>query len=109
MNYRVELTDHFKKEAKRLIKKYRSLKNELNILFKELEENPRLGTPLSEDVYKIRLAITAKGKGKSGGGRVVTYVQTDETTVLILSIYNKGDKNSISNKEIQALLDKYVN
>ena len=107
MSYKVKLTEHFKREAKRLSKKYRSLKSELSVLFKELEHNPMLGTPLGNEVYKIRLSINSKGKGKSGGARIITYVQIDETTVLILSIYNKGDKDSISNKEIIALLKKH--
>lgn len=109
MNYEVELTDHFKKEAKRLLKKYHSLKAELSSLFETLETNPAIGIQLTNDVYKIRLAIASKGKGKSGGARIITYVKTDNSTILILSIYNKGDKESISEKEIQELLNKYVN
>lgn len=107
MNYNLELTPHFKKEAKKLSKKYPSLKSELANLFSELEKHPTLGVPLGNNVYKIRLAIASKDKGKSGGARVITYVQTDEKTVLLFSIYNKGNRDSISNKEIQDLLKKY--
>jgi mRNA-degrading endonuclease RelE of RelBE toxin-antitoxin system len=67
MSYSVELSAYFKKEAKRLVKKYPSLKAELAVLFAELEENPILGTSLGNDIYKIRLAIASKNKGKSGG------------------------------------------
>ncbi|MDR1877168.1 MAG: type II toxin-antitoxin system RelE/ParE family toxin [Flavobacteriaceae bacterium] len=108
MNYNIELSDHFKKEAKRLIKKYRSLKSDLAGLFDELEQNPTLGTPLGSDVFKIRLAIESKGKGKRGSARVITYVKIDETIVLLLSIYNKGEKDNISDKEILELLEKYA-
>jgi len=108
MSYSVELSEHFKREAKRLAKKYRSLKTELTGLFEELEQNPTLGTPLGSSVYKIRLAITSKGKGKSGGARVITYVEVDDTTVLLLSIYNKGEKDTITDKEIKELLDAYA-
>jgi mRNA-degrading endonuclease RelE of RelBE toxin-antitoxin system len=107
MNYKVELTDHFKKEAKRLLKKYRSLKTELADLFDLLAQNPTLGTPLSEEVYKIRLAISSKGKGKSGGARVITYVKTSNNIVLILTIYNKGETDSITDSEIKALIEIY--
>ena len=72
MNFNVELTDHFKKEAKRLLKKYPSLKTELKELIEELEKNPELGTPLGNNIYKIRLAIALTGKGKSGGARIIT-------------------------------------
>lgn len=64
MSFEVELTDHFKKEARKLTKKYRSLKAELETLGKELAKNPTTGTSLGHDVYKVRLAIASKGKGK---------------------------------------------
>lgn len=59
MSYNIELSPNFKKEAKRLNKKYPSLKNELAKLFAELEENPTAGIPLGNDIYKIRLAIAS--------------------------------------------------
>lgn len=65
MPYKVELSDNFKKEAKRLVKKYRSLKAELATLVSELETHPAKGIPLGNDIYKIRLAIASKGKYKS--------------------------------------------
>lgn len=108
MSYSIELSSHFKKEAKRLSKKYRSLKTELAVLFEELEQNPTLGTALGNDVYKIRLAVASKGKGKSGGARVITYVQIDNNIVLVLSIYNKGERSSVSDKEIKELIQQYA-
>lgn len=108
MNYKIELTDNFKKEAKRLIKKYPSLGSEIAELGKELAENPTLGTPLGNDIYKIRLAIASKNKGKSGGARVISFVKIIDETVFFLSIYNKGEKDSISDKEIEVLLEGYL-
>ena len=57
MSYKVETIPHFEREAKALIKKYKSLKNELSRLIIELEENPEQGVHLGGGVYKIRLAI----------------------------------------------------
>ena len=108
MSYKIVLTDNFKKEAKKLTKKYASLKAELADLFKELEETPTMGTPLGNDIYKIRLAIASKNKGKSGGARVMSFVKVTHTAVLLFSIYNKGDKNTISNKEVEELLKGYM-
>lgn len=105
MSYSVELSNNFKKEAKRLVKKYRSLKSEIPDLITELETNPTKGTPLGNDIYKIRLAIASKGKGKSGGARVLTLVKVTDTMVILFSIYNKGVKDSISDKEVQALIN----
>ena len=107
MSYNIELSANFKKEAKKLVNKYPSLKSELAMLFEQLEEKPTMGTPLGNDVYKIRLSIASKGKGKSGGARVMSYVKVINTTVLLFSIYNKGDKNSISDGEIDMLLKDY--
>ena len=60
MSYKIELTETFKNEAKKLIKKYPSLRTKIIELGKELAENPTNGTPLGNDVYKIRLGIASK-------------------------------------------------
>ncbi len=74
-------------------------------LGEELQENPTLGTPLGQDCYKIRLAIKSKGKGKSGGARIITYLVTDNEEVILLTIYDKQGKDNISEKELKELLD----
>jgi mRNA-degrading endonuclease RelE of RelBE toxin-antitoxin system len=104
MSYKVVLSDNFKKEAKKLSKKYVSLKTDLANLFVELAENPIMGTNLGNNVYKIRIASTSKNKGKSGGARVMSYLKVVEDEVLLFSIYSKGDRDSISQKEINDLI-----
>ena len=108
MSFKIIASDNFKKEVRKLSKKYYSLKTELESLSSQLSEMPRYGTPLGNDVYKIRLAVSSKGKGKSGGARVITYVQINNETVLLLSIYNKGEKEAISDKEISRLITQAV-
>ena len=108
MSYSIELTDNFRNEAKKLIKKYPSLQLELKKLGDLLSENPTSGTHLGNDVYKIRLAVSSKNKGKSGGVRVITYVKIIAETVYLLVIYNKGEKDSISDKEIKEILRDYL-
>ena len=108
MNYSIELSANFKKEAKRLIKKYPSLKTELAELFIELEDNPTTGTPLGNDIYKIRLAIASKNKGKSGGARILSFVKVMQTTVLLFSIYSKGEMDNLTDKEIKELIKDYL-
>lgn len=104
MNYKIELSSNFKKEAKKLTKKYPSLKQELTALFIELETNPTMGMALGNDIYKIRLAIASKNKGKSGGARVLSFLKITDTSVLLFSIYSKGDIDSLTDKEIQNLI-----
>ena len=108
MSYSIELSENFKKEAKRLSKKYPSLKSELAELFSELEENPTFGTPLGNDIYKIRLAIASKSKGKSGGARILSFVKVTQTTVLLFSIYSKGEVDSLTDKQIKELIKNYL-
>ncbi len=104
MNYKVIATPRFKRELKRLVKKYRSLKEEYAGLVNELEQNPATGDPLGHDCYKVRLAIAAKGKGKSGGARVITYVVVKGTTVFLMFIYDKSELDNITNKELLQLI-----
>ncbi len=104
MNYKINTIANFRKEAKKLIKKYPSLKSEIKVLGAQLTENPRLGTPLGNNCYKIRLAIASKGKGKSGGARVITHFYVTDNSVFLLSIYDKSEKDSITDQELLKLL-----
>ncbi len=106
MNYKVDTIAPFRKEAKKLIKKYPSLKNELAELGSQLSIDPTTGTALGNNCYKIRLAITSKRNGKSAGARVITHFYVSDETVFLLSIYDKSDKESISDKELLELLKK---
>jgi mRNA-degrading endonuclease RelE of RelBE toxin-antitoxin system len=106
MSYKVKSIPKFERELKRLAKKYVSLKTEYMELVQSLKDNPEQGTALGNDCYKIRLAIASKGKGKSGGARVITYVQVSQTTVYLLTIYDKNEKENISDKELQSLLEE---
>lgn len=100
MSYKILPTLRFQKEARRLLKKYPSLKNDLSDLISELEESPTLGTPIGNDCFKIRMAISSKGKGKSGGARVITYVYFKGETVYLLAVYDKSEQESITDSEI---------
>lgn len=104
MSFNVVVTDGFKKHAKGIAKKHRSLKSDLNKLIDSLEENPTQGEPLGKDCYKVRMAIASKGKGKSGGSRVITCVKIVNQTAYLLTIYDKSDKENISDKELDELL-----
>ena len=107
MNYNIIAVPTFKKELKKLAKKYHSLKSDLEILFKILEKTPSQGTALGNNCFKIRLAITSKGKGKSGGARLITNFVIADSTVYLLSIYDKSEKENLTDKELEELL-KYV-
>jgi mRNA-degrading endonuclease RelE of RelBE toxin-antitoxin system len=108
MSYNIELTDNFKREAKRLTKKFPSLRAEIETLGEQLAENPMLGESLGKNVYKIRLSIASKNSGKAGGARIISFVKIIQQTVYLLSIYTKGERSTITDKEIQALMKDYL-
>ena len=57
-----------------------------------LEKNPMQGDELS-------LAIVSKGKGKSGGARVITYTicaSESEGRVYLVDVYDKSDFSTVS-------------
>jgi mRNA-degrading endonuclease RelE of RelBE toxin-antitoxin system len=117
MKYSIIVIDNFKREAKPLLKKYPSLKQELEGLQTQLLVNPRLGVMITDNLYKIRLAVKSKGRGKSGGMRVITYVweiaielvedtANSETVIFLASIYDKSEEENISSKDIERLIDE---
>lgn len=73
-------------------------------MVKSLEENPIQGTSLGKNCYKIRLSISSKSKGKSGGARIITNLVIADETVYLLSIYDKSDKDNLTAKELEELL-----
>ena len=107
------VTKRFEKEAKKYLKKFKSLKSELEQLINELSENTSKGTSLGNNAYKIRLASKSKGKGKSGGFRVITYVvenienENKEiiTIVTLLSIYDKSETENILPNEVHEMIN----
>ena len=105
MSYEVVATEPFERKLKKLAKKYRSLKTDLAFIFEQLTEEPKPGTSLGKNCYKIRVATSSKGKGKSGGARVITYVRIIKETVYLLDIYDKSDQSTISDKELKLLID----
>ncbi len=109
MNYKVLTTRNFEKEAKRLIKKFPSLKKELNDLNAELLANPQSGTSIGHHTFKVRLAVKSKGKGKSGGMRVITHIKLDffvqnTSNIFLLSIYDKSESANINSEELKRLI-----
>lgn len=101
MSYKVLTIPLFEKQAKRLVKKYPSLKHDLLSLIRILEREPEHGTSLGNNFFKIRMNITSKGKGKSGGARVITYVRLVRKTVYLASIFDKSEKSTLTHKELE--------
>lgn len=104
MSYSIKTIAVFEKQTKRLFKKYPSIKKELLQLIQDLKENPEQGTGIGRNCYKIRVSIASKGKGKSGGARLITHIAITKETVYLLSIYDKSEQETLSQKELGELL-----
>ncbi len=105
MNYKVKSISVFEKQAKKLIKKYPSLKVEIFEIIQALKINAHTGVSIGNNCFKIRIAIASKGKGKSGGARIITNFVIHDKTIFLLTIYDKSEKESITDKELTELLD----
>jgi mRNA-degrading endonuclease RelE of RelBE toxin-antitoxin system len=106
MNYEIITTEKFDREVKPLAKKYHSLVDDLEEFKKELKKNPTMGDDLGNNTRKVRMAIASKNKGKRGGARVITctvLVDVINSEIYLLTIYDKGEQDSISQKDIKRL------
>ncbi len=106
MSYRISRTEEFARHLKKLAKKYPSIKKDYELLLDSLAENPLQGTSLGKNCYKIRWKISSKQSGKSGGARVITYVKIEDEHITLLDVYDKADKESITEKELEKLIKK---
>ena len=84
MSFEVIVTEPFERKYKQLAKKYPSLPGDLAVLVEELTKYPQTGIPLGKDCYKLRFAISSKGKGKSAGARLITYVPVSYTHLFVI-------------------------
>lgn len=108
MSYKVEATEDFRKAFKRLAKRHKSFADDFKEFAKSLEINPFQGDELTPGVRKIRMAIASKGRGKSGGARVITYtvsISEDSGTVYLIDIYDKSDYSTVIVSVIQKKIE----
>ena len=106
-NITVSVSDYFAKEAKRLAKKYPSFKQDYKEFLESIKNNPLQGDEITKNIRKIRMAIKAKGKGKSGGARIITFnVLTDVENghVVFLLLYDKEDASTVKVNVVKQLV-----
>ncbi|MCE7072412.1 MULTISPECIES: type II toxin-antitoxin system RelE/ParE family toxin [Dyadobacter] len=101
----ITYTHEFRREYKRLAKKYPSLYTDIQKLIINLTENPTTGKPLGSEIFKIRWPVKSKGKGKSGGIRIITHFMFTDNELVLITIYDKSEKETIPIKEIRSIID----
>jgi len=105
MSYEVRVVDEFKKDVKKLFKKYRSIKTDILDLIEKLEEDYTIGIDLGSNLYKIRVKNSDIG-GKSGGYRVIYYTRLTNDRIYLLTIFSKTQKENIDMKSLKPIVDK---
>ena len=104
MSYEILTTSRFDKEFKTLLKKYKSLPEDIAKLKYLLLQNPKTGVSIGKNAFKVRLAINSKHSGKSGGGRIITYMIDKQGEIYLLTIYDKSEKETITDKELKQMI-----
>ena len=105
MNLKIIPTPEFKKQVKKLSRQYKNIADDLKQLQDLLIDDPETGTSLGNRCYKIRVANSSIPTGKSGGFRVITYYVDENNTIWLLLIYSKKEKETVTDKEIQMVID----
>ena len=104
MSFETVLTTDAERDIKQLTKKYRSFKADFNALLDSLGVDPQQGEPLGKDCFKVRMAISSKQQGKSGGARVITCVKIVAEQVFIIAIYDKSELATLTDKKLEQRL-----
>jgi hypothetical protein len=104
-------TPKFKKSFKRLYKKYPSLKDDFEVFRNQFIENQDIGDDLGGGFHKVRISISSKNKGKSGGARIIIYnfyLQTLPNDVLLVDIYDKSELSTMQDSEYQKIAKEFI-
>lgn len=103
---RVRISEDFRIAFKRLKKRHKSLQQDFERLFASLLKDPFQGVEIESDVRKVRLAITSKGRGKSGGARVIIRVRIVADELQLLYIYDKADFENVSDAFLRDVMKR---
>lgn len=107
MRYEIIATPFFQRNIKKLAKRYLSLRKDYDGFLSELRANPQMGIDLGDGLHKIRMRISDKNKGKSGGARVITFtviIAAEESQLYLVCIYDKSERENMTVGEIRLIL-----
>jgi len=105
--YQNKILPHFKKQLKKLTKKYGNLPNDTITILTNF--NKQSSVFLGNSIYKIRIKSSDINKGKSKGFRLIIFIIELEKIIYPILIYYKGDKENVSKREIKYHLECTIN
>ena len=109
MNCKIVVSSVFERSAKKLAKRYSFFRNDFAGFVSGLKDNPFVGTDLGHGLRKVRMAVLSKGKGKSGGVRIITFLidkTENDVTIELLDIYEKSEISTLSDNDLKHLLKR---
>ncbi|MFP4308476.1 MAG: type II toxin-antitoxin system RelE/ParE family toxin, partial [Desulfococcaceae bacterium] len=104
-------TKEFKRNLRFLSKKYRNVRSDIEPIIGEIQKRNFIGDQIPKTgnfvIYKVRVRNRDTKKGKSGGYRIIYFLETEEK-VIFLTIYSKAEKSDISLEKIRSILKKSI-
>lgn len=107
MTYDFRPSPDFERQAKKLAKHYPSFKKDLLLFLESLKADPWQGVDLGNGIRKVRMTISSKGRGKSGGARVITMnvnVDVEKMIIALLYIYDKAEMANVSDQFLHQII-----
>lgn len=104
---RLLYSDAFKRQLRDLAKRYRGIRSDLDPLLAQLQAGETPGDQVPGTgyaLYKVRVANRGAKRGKSGGYRVIYYLQTD-TDRLLVTVYSKSDQADVTAAELRRIIE----
>lgn len=111
MTYNIQLTASFKRSVKKLKRRYPHVKDDIREGIEVLLQTPQLGVVVSGSggIRKIRLSNRDAQRGKSGGYRLLYYLEDEQSqTLYLLLVYSKSDRANVTQRELKQLLDEWI-
>jgi mRNA-degrading endonuclease RelE of RelBE toxin-antitoxin system len=97
----------FTRNIRTLKKKYRSILEDIQPVIHQLENGETPGDQVSGigyPVFKVRIKNTDVQKGKSGGYRLIYYLKST-TSILLLTLYTKSDQDDVSAEDLRSIIE----
>ncbi len=107
----IRFSDEFKNSLRKLAKKYCSIRKDIQPVLEDLQQGKFQGDQIANigyTVFKLRVKNSDNQKGKSAGYRVIYYVRTT-TSVILITIYSKSEQADIPASEIKRIIEKNQN
>ena len=105
----IVFTPEFKRNVRRLSRKYRHIKSDLQPFIEQLEQGQTPGDQIQRTTYtvfKVRIKNSDLQRGKSGGYRMIYYLKASDDIILV-TIYSKTEQGDITAEQIQRIIEKH--